>query len=243
MSDGRFKLLRESDTDAIVRDFQTGCDLKLEPDSDLDGAEVTLLMQINESMGGRAFVTGRDITAYLDRIPLEELNCDQQIIEVGAGISELLPSIVNNLGDQMPNKPIVIDPINYDHALAILTEACTTYRNDSIVGVLIDRIEEFRRRCEIFMSDKIDHLRMTLRDAVDSMHPKVFGRADVVIELFGPSYHPDIDFGHDASPCDMETLLTIMKMRRKLLKDPTTGIDISNGICEEQLSTNVCSLT
>jgi len=123
-------------------------------------------------------LTARDIERY--HPDLKEIIADPcislQYLEVGVGLGEP----ITKLGD-INNKPIAIDPANYEIMAEILT-ALKSEINSKYEHVRL----EWLRRCEYMLSDKVRLIGTTLGEAVKM--EKLWGIADVVVDNFGPTH-------------------------------------------------------
>lgn len=120
----------------------------------------------------------RDIPrGFVDKVVSEGL----QLIEVGAGLAELVPAIA--LRTRI--RPIVIDPLDY-RAIEILLRQARDEVADEENSLLIERL---LGRVAVYRDPSlVNLLNMTLEEACQR-YPDLFGIADVVIDVCGANLY------------------------------------------------------
>jgi len=132
-------------------------------------------------------VTARSIMEYekegnVHGLPIPYiLEKERQVIEVGAGLSEF----ITELALQSSVKPIVIDPLPFPTADKLLRDA---YRH--VPNKTKENIEILRGRMKVLTDPKrIILYTMTLEMALKTNRDNLMGKADVVIDAYGPQTH------------------------------------------------------
>ena len=90
----------------------------------------------SDSANSNLFITGRGIEDYDPDIVRHVLNPNYQYIEVGAGLGEFTPRLVEIFGNKINNRPVVIDPANYDVLNGLLDFALTLDLGPKMRGTL-----------------------------------------------------------------------------------------------------------
>ena len=133
------------------------------------------------------YITGRDITEYDSDIKTLKLNPLHQYVEIGAGLGEFTPRLIETFGSRLKNKPIVIDPGNYSVMADLLNYALTL----SIEDRMKVKLRRLNQRCEIIRDPKqVKLINLTLEEAI-TQHPEILGIADVVIDNAGASHYTE----------------------------------------------------
>ena len=126
-------------------------------------------------------ITARSINQYPKDINSFLSKPNLQYIEVGCGLGEFLPLIIQKK-KQTSSLPIAIDPANYELMRDMLKYALTLNETkviNSNIDVLIDRINLFLDVRSIILLNK------PLENIIDN-HPKLIHFADGVVDNFGP---------------------------------------------------------
>lgn len=137
-------------------------------------------------IGKNRYVTGRslkDLMEYVGGMPFDP---NLHYIEVGAGLSELLPL----LSGKRPQT--IIDPADYDVMEELLTEAKENVSVYPHLAKYRDTLEAFLERCRIIRDPKrIQLINMTLERALaePSVRPLIVEQGDVVLDLHGALYY------------------------------------------------------
>lgn len=142
-----------------------------------------------ESEGCKFSITGRDLRSsdgYCGYSPdvcnlAQDPDPDWQYVEVGAGLGEFIPRLIEN---ELWRKPIVIDPANYELMAEML----------HFLAPQIDRpyhlaqLQALLERSQLMASStNIKLLNMTLGEAL-RRHPEIREQADIVVDNYGPYY-------------------------------------------------------
>lgn len=162
---------------AILKDESTDYELRMRRDrSHKDDFFVTLRIPAGKA---RAVVTGRNQDSIVYRGV--DVGLEENVCEVGAGLSGFLPEHVT-VEDAVAT-PVVIDPLDYDKAGSLLSEAEMRGRNMThMLHPARRRIQTLLQRCDVFRSDRIQTIPLTLADAV-ALHPELANSVDVVVDL------------------------------------------------------------
>ena len=138
--------------------------------------------------GGWMPVYYRSADEYVDRTGMPTnivktiVQNQLQLVEVGAGIAELAPSIARAGG----KRPIVIDPLNYQAIFSLLQKACKkniSNENKRIARTLMERVS-------LYLDPRaIELMPLTLQQAYLQFGQKLSGIADVVVDVAGAIYY------------------------------------------------------
>ena len=135
--------------------------------------------------GPKLFITGRNIQEYDADIRNHIINPSYQYVEVGAGLGEFTPRLMETFGDEINNRPIIIDPANYDALNGLLDFALTLNLGDG----MRDMLNSFNRRCKLIKNPQLVTLiNLTLEEALET-HFEILGIADVVVDNMGASHY------------------------------------------------------
>ena len=159
----------------------------------------------------QGLITGRSIKQYPDIV----MNPHFQYIEIGAGISEFIPSFVKKFGKTIEYKPIVIDPANY-----ILMKDMVSYATNLNLGEKYDLLfNKYIERINIITNpSKVSLLNLKLGDAVKK-HAEILGVGDIIIDICGPSLFP---YFESANKTESDLIKLILSYKKKLKKNSSS---------------------
>ncbi len=172
-------------------------------------------------------MTGRDVPEYMDHLGYDlDITQDDQLVEVGAGLGQFVPLMVENLGSSLKHRPIVIDPVQYDVVKTHLQTILDQFGNERVVCSLEQRIQEFIKRCTILLGSDVLHIRETLGNAI-RLHPKtLLGKADAVVGLCGAMIQSSTE--NNGTPSTAKNIYfrrrKVREMHCLLLKNPPCGL-------------------
>jgi hypothetical protein len=132
---------------------------------------------------GESFiVTGRPYATYLTRMPAMPIGA-KRYAEVAAGLSGFLSFIARTTTDPV-NKPIAVDPFEYDKGEELLTQAFQLAEaGEPIFAEVRDRLKELLESCQIIRDPtKVELANCTLED-VATKAPHILGTSNVVVDL------------------------------------------------------------
>ncbi len=137
-------------------------------------------------IGKNRYVTGRSISELLAHIAFMPLDSELHYIEIGTGLSQLLPALSST------RRQTIIDPADYDVMEELLTEAKENVSVYPHLAKYRDTLEAFLERCRIIRDPKrIQLINMTLERALaePSVRPLIVEQGDVVLDLHGALYY------------------------------------------------------
>lgn len=174
------KLKKRRNGDVIIyHDKKSDSNLYLGSENSGKLCLVNLEYGISEKEFGPGPVTCRDIEHYKSMCHPLPFDPNLKYVEVGAGLGELTPYLVKNL--DLKHKPIVIDPVDYNVMLEMLSHAL----GDGLGEPYESRLHDLIDRCNIISDPrKVELVNTTLEDAVDSGLIQK-GIADVTVDVCG----------------------------------------------------------
>lgn len=182
----------------------------------------------------KCMITGRTLEEYGKiRLWFDEMeecrNEGKTIIEVGGGLSQFTP-FLSTIEHPHNERPILIDPLDYEMAEALLTEAIAqAERGDESFSANLDRITSMLESCKVIRdTTRVELINCTLGEALQR-RPDLLKKADVVVDIYGP-----MEYAHTEKGCEAiweteqynEILKTVLVMQRQLLKE--NGLLITN---------------
>jgi len=181
-------------------DLYSGYTLELMTEGKLPGTE-----NVRIEIDGYMCVTGRDLEEYHPPINKLIINPRHQYVEVGAGLGEFTPKVVEMRGNSSDPKPIVIDPLDYELVHGLLDYAHKTFsKRWPVIG---KTLKGFIDHCETITDPKkVNLINLPLEEAL-KRHPMLYGIADVVVDNYGLAHYA-VDSDKDA----------ILKQEKALLK-------------------------
>lgn len=131
-------------------------------------------------------VTGRDFEEYCEILGLDSVYHGYQHLEVGGGLSGFITHLA--LSRNRRFRPIIIDPVNYNHLKGLL-EYALQERREILSEIDKKRLRTLLKRIEIIQDPNLVRLvNVRLSDALH-IHPDLIQSSDVVLDVYGPSYH------------------------------------------------------
>ncbi len=141
---------------------------------------ITFDLPLSNNM--EVMVTGRDIKDYNSSIREISLDPSKVYVEIGAGIGEFIPLVVQQNPIQ---RPVVIDPVNY----ALMLEMLQCAEEFSVREDTRQRLQTYQERCKTILNqEKVCLINCRLEDAL-TKHPELKRTADVVIDHYAAAYH------------------------------------------------------
>ncbi len=174
--------------------------------------------------GTPLIITGRDLNEH-DQF-LRDLCIDPslQYVEIGAGLGEFTPSLVDRYNGSLEHKPIVIDPADYQVIRELLKYAI----DFGFCDELNDKFREWIKRCDTILDpNKVTLVNLTLGDAL-SENTYLNGSSDVVIDHRGPLTYPSTETIHDEALGDDVIKQRVSNLEKRLAKPG--GILLSDGL-------------
>ena len=130
------------------------------------------------------FVTCRDLRDYDREIKEHKINPNFKYVEIGAGLGEFIPNLIDRYGSKLKYKPIVIDPINYSLIRDIINFTLSLDLTKKVSG----RLKIILMRCLIILdNNKVILINIDLEQAVKSK--KILNIADVLIDMAGAAHY------------------------------------------------------
>jgi hypothetical protein len=128
-------------------------------------------------------VTARNVEEYHPDIANLELNANLRYCEVGAGLGEFVLYVAEKVNE----RPIVIDPVDYNKLKRLLGSAYQLKLKDRHKVIIESMIE----RCDDYLKqEKVKVYNFTLEEALEKC-PELKHSMDVVVENFGPAYYAE----------------------------------------------------
>ncbi len=183
-------------------------------------------MKVHFKTPDNIFITGRTWEDYKRLLPaLFPLSPGAQYVEVGAGLSDLAPTLVEK---GVAKAPIVIDPARYDRMDEMLAHALTLRKTEPLIEEHAATVERLLRNCRgIRDSTRVLLRNISLGDAQSL--PDLAGKADIVIDLQGPTRYPETEVPEirrsGTAPAQvMAAVDTVRELAEKLLKPGGTYV-------------------
>src|SRR3989338_1768283 len=128
-------------------------------------------------------VTARNVSEYENNIRELMINPFFQYAEVGAGLGEFIPNLVDNY--KIKHLPIIIDPVDYELMGNMLGYELNLKFSDRVNKNLLKLFE----RCKIIRDqNKVRLINEDLVTAIKS-HLDIHNIADIVIDNFGATHY------------------------------------------------------
>lgn len=141
----------------------------------LEGRNLTIAASTGKPITFASLEVYRKDNALPDRFDPHTV---QQVVEVGPGLSEFLPWLVETRGGEPNLKPIAIDPVDYQ----LVVRGLQTLVQLNITEVARETILEFIHRAEVINDPtKVTLINTNLEEALKHL-PVLTGIADVVVE-------------------------------------------------------------
>lgn len=147
-----------------------------------------IVFKVPSKFEEHSLITGRDIADYKRDFPDMRFDASLKYVEVGAGLGEFIPYIIQMFDGKLKNKPIVIDPADY----ALMKEMLTYAKKLEFEDAYKRRFELFIERCTLISDQERVTLLNTTLDAVLRDHMELLGHADVVVDSYGASYYGNL---------------------------------------------------
>lgn len=104
-----------------------------------------------------------------------------QYLEIGAGLGEFIPYLIESLKGKLTKKPIIIDFADHFLMLDMLWEA----RKLGLGSLRNDRLETLINRATIVLDkDRVSFINLRLGQALQ-LHPELETSADVIVDQCG----------------------------------------------------------
>ncbi len=202
---------------------------------------LTVLRGLSEALNvtlwnedAKCMITGRTLEEYgRIRLWFDEMedyrNEGKTIVEVGGGLSQFTP-FLSTLEHPRNERPILIDPLDYEMAEALLTEAHNlAKRGDESFEPNLDRIESMLDSCRAIRDvTRVELINCTLGEAL-KRRPDLEKRADVVVDIYGPMEYAHMENGNQLTwntEIYNTMMASILQMQRQMLKEG--GLLITN---------------
>jgi hypothetical protein len=138
-----------------------------------------------------AWITSRSTQRYFEFFSNQSLDKESgpQFVELGAGLGGFIPDLVRCQESLLP--PIVIDPIDYTWVRTQLTELLSLSEVQCLGEQVRRDVEELLCRCDAYMSPRVRHLQMPLRQAFQKHRDELIGIGDAVLDLYGATTYEE----------------------------------------------------
>ncbi len=177
----------------------TGYQMLFTPLREVHGSHFNFIYNLS---GVPIKVTARDLARYNPLIVKQREN-PGKIIEVGAGLGNLVPSITSG------QRPVVIDPVNYRLLVDIID-----FVSEGPVGeddLYRENLHELRERAVRILDPKrIELVNLPLREALEQ-RTDLLRSADAVVDNFGPTRYDGVQIGQE----DKEVIGLEMELLKK----------------------------
>lgn len=145
-------------------------------------------------------VTGRDLKEYERLDNLLTINSNLQYVEIGAGLAEFIPNMVQRYS--MLHRPIIIDPADYTLMKAMMQHA----KNLDIGERMHERLETLIKRCDVILDpSKVRLINAFLGQAMHKFD--LDGIADVVIDHCGATLYKFTEYAEEDEVREFERRL------------------------------------
>lgn len=172
----------------IVETFERNIKLNYIAVKKLKGSVMNFIFS-EELPSGKVWITDRDVEGiedvdidynYPKAVSKIVANPDRnlQYIEVGSGLGELIPKLIDA---QIDKRPIVIDPAPY----GIMQEMLEYILQIVEIETHYERCLKLIERAKLMQNrDKINLINLTLKDAI-IQHPEIKGIGDILVDNYG----------------------------------------------------------
>jgi hypothetical protein len=174
-----------------ITDRESHYNLDIDKRADPKRFESVVLCLLSSNMiVKKLYITGRNLEEYSPNIREHHLNPNLRYLEVGPGLGEFLPNLVNNLGEKLKYPPIGIEPANYFSIRGLLCRALEEELNPDLRNKIIC----LKDRCDFFLKGK--NLILVEERLTDALRKNawLFGIADIVVDHVAASFymHPKL---------------------------------------------------
>jgi hypothetical protein len=135
-------------------------------------------------------ITARDIGHYQRSYPAMPIRANMQYAEVGPGLGELIPHLVQSQRIQLEQIPIAIDPADYGLIQHLAEAALDQAHKVQLSNRSLERLSIVLNRCEVMRdASRVQLVNTTVARALNK-YPDLAGAADIVVDHYGAELYP-----------------------------------------------------